>query len=81
MRSAILADLQAGHLLKVLGVPSPLDWDLRGRAINIQKIIWRKLYFSGSDALLEPMQLCCTGNGCDPRLLRKQPRERDLGGG
>src|ERR1700729_4277661 len=34
----------------------------------------------GTEVLLQPIQLRGTGNRNDPRLLRQQPRDRDLRG-
>src|SRR5271157_636861 len=42
------------------------------------EIIGRKLHYSGSDVLFKTMQLCCTGDRHDPRLLGEQPSDRDL---
>src|SRR5438034_8132289 len=63
---------------KGFGVSRPLHRDLRGSALDVAQIVGRELDGSGSDVLLQAMQLRGTRDGNDPRVLGKQPGECDL---
>ena len=65
----------------MLGVPSPVHGNLRDRAIDLAEIVGRQREGRGSDVLLEPVQLRGARDRNDPRLLREQPRQRELRGG
>src|SRR4051812_39570030 len=58
-----------------------MNLDLRGSAIDLAEIVGRELDRRCSDVLLETRQLRRAGDGNDPRLLRKQPGQRDLSRG
>src|SRR5438105_341737 len=64
--------------LQRFGVSRPMNFDLRGSAIDLTEIVGRELDGCCSDVLLETRQLRRAGDGNDPRLLCKQPGERDL---
>src|SRR5512132_290286 len=68
----------AGHALQLFGVARPLHRDLRGGAFDLLEIVRRKLDGSRYDVLLQAVQLRGARDRHDPRLLSKQPRERDL---
>jgi hypothetical protein len=55
-----------------------MNLDLRFGVINLTEIVGREFNSRCSDILLEARQLRGAGDGNDPRLLRKQPCERDL---
>ena len=52
--------------------------DLRRGALDFAEIVGRQFDASGSDVLFQPMQLRRARDRNNPRLLRKQPGERDL---
>src|SRR5881628_2472096 len=66
------------HLLQVLGVPSPLDRDLRGGAIDLTEIVGREFDRSRSDVLVQALKLPGARDWNNPRLLGEQPGKRDL---
>ncbi len=70
--------LSIDQFLQVFRVPFPLHRDLRRRVVDLAEIVGRKFDGSGSDVLFETMQLRCTRDRHNPRLLRKQPGKRDL---
>ena len=67
-------------LLELFGIASPLHRDLGGGALDLAEIVGRQFDGSRADVLLQAMQLRGAGDRHDPRLLRQQPGERDLGG-
>src|SRR6267143_3034665 len=71
---------ETGSFLQVFGVARPLDRDPRGRALDLAEIGWRELDCCGSDVLFQALQLPGARDGNNPRLLGKQPGERDLSG-
>src|SRR5260370_9928274 len=72
------APLSIDQLLQVFRVPFPLHRDLSRRVVDLVEIVGRKFDGSGSDVLFETMQLGCTRDGPNPRLLRNHPVKRDL---
>src|SRR5512132_4540025 len=69
---------ETGHLLQLFGVSAPLHRDLRGGAIDLPNVIGRKFDGSRSDVLLQAGQLRGARDRNDPRLLGKEPSNRDL---
>ena len=65
----------------MLGVPSSLHGDLRGRAFDFTEIAGSKFDRYCSDVLVQALQLRRAWDWNDPRLLRKQTSERDLSRG
>ena len=74
----IQARSAAHHALQVRRIPSALHRDLRAARSISRRSSSRELNRRGAEVLLEPMQLGRAWNRHDPRLLREQPRERDL---
>src|SRR6266576_2105226 len=68
-----------GHLLQLFRISSSLYRDLRCGALDLPEIVRCKFNRRGADILLQAMQLRGAGDWNDPRLLREQPGERDLG--
>src|SRR6185369_8032621 len=68
----------ARQSLQAFGVPGPLHRDFRGGAIDLTEIVRRQPERRGADVLVQAMKLRRARDGNDPRLLREQPRERDL---
>src|SRR5439155_27305023 len=66
--------------LQLFGVPGPLHRDLGSLARDLTEIVRRKFDGRCSDVLLDARQLRSARDGSDPRLLCKQPCERDLSG-
>jgi hypothetical protein len=53
----------------------------RGRgAFDLGEVVPRQLDIHRAEVLLEPVELCGTGDRHDPRLLPEEPRDRDLRG-
>src|SRR5215212_1082335 len=69
-----------GHSLQLFGVPSPLHSDLRRGALDLAEIVRRELDGSCADVLVQALQIPGARYRDDPRLLGKQPSQRDLGG-
>ena len=70
----------AGRCFEPLGVARALDRD-RGRgAFDLGEVVPLKLDIRRAEVLLEPVELCGTGDRHDPRLLPEEPRDRDLRG-
>src|SRR5882672_2027363 len=67
------------QLLQRLRVSRALDRDLRRGRIDLTQILSGQLDRGSTDVLLEALQLARAGDRDDPRLLRQQPGERDLG--
>jgi hypothetical protein len=68
----------AGRCFELLGVARALDRD-RGRgAFDLGEVVPRQLDIRRAEVLLEPVELCGTGDRHDPRLLPEEPRDRDL---
>src|SRR5438128_2133709 len=65
-------------LLDVLRITCALYLDLRRGAVDRAELVGRQLDVGCSEVLLEAVQLRGARNRHDPRLLREQPRERDL---
>src|SRR3954469_15914225 len=72
--------LPPDHLLQVLGVPLTTDLDLGRRAIDVLQVLGGELNLLRPKVLLESIALGRSGNWHNPRLLREQPGERNLGG-
>ncbi len=66
------------QFLQVFGVPSPVHRDLGGSALDLTEIVGRQLDCHCAKVLLQALQLSGAGDGHNPRLLRQQPRQRDL---
>src|SRR5829696_5589789 len=66
-------------LLQMLRIAGALYRDLRKRALDVADIVGGEFDVSRSDVLLQAFQLRSTGDRNDPRLLGKQPGDRDLG--
>ena len=45
---------------------------------DARRVLLSAEWVDGAEVLVETVQLRCARNGNDPRLLREQPRERDL---
>jgi hypothetical protein len=60
-------------------IPIPLHRDPGNRALDVAEVVVRQFDAGRPDVLFEAVQLRGTGDGDDPRLLREQPGERDLG--
>jgi hypothetical protein len=71
---------KAGHSLQMFGVASPLHRDLRGGAFDLAQIVAGERDGRRADVLIKTMELRRAGDRRDPRLLREEPGERDLGG-
>src|SRR6266404_2387520 len=70
----------ARQRLKPFRIPSPLDPDVRGGTFDVTEIFGRKFNVSGSEVFFKAMYLSGARDRNDPRLLREQPRKRDLSG-
>src|SRR5437588_6414813 len=68
------------HSLQVFGVSRPVHRDRSGGAIDLTQIFGGQSALRRGDVLLEPMQLRGARDRYNPRLLRQQPRQRDLCG-
>jgi hypothetical protein len=55
-----------------------LHRDLREGALDLLEIVRRKFDGNRTDVLVQALQLPAARDGNNPRLLGKQPRERDL---
>ena len=66
-------------LLQMLRIAGALHRDLGNRALDVAEIVGGEFDVSRSDVLVEAAQLRGAGDRNDPRLLGKQPGERDLG--
>src|SRR5271170_4494666 len=64
--------------LQVFRVPRPLHGDLRGGALDLAQILRRELDGERADVFLQTDQLRGAWDRYDPRLLSKQPGERNL---
>src|SRR5512142_854357 len=67
--------------IQLFGVARPLDDDVRGGAVDLAQVIRRELNIGGTDVLLKARWLGSPRDRDDPRLLRKQPGERQLSRG
>src|ERR1700722_14987304 len=68
------------QLLQFLGIASTFNRDLGDCGFQLPEIFAREFDGDGSDVLFESVQLRRTRNWNDPRLLCKQPCQRDLSG-
>src|SRR5918994_1790793 len=66
-------------LLQMLRIAGALYRDLGNRALDVAEIVGGEFDASRSDVLVEAVQLRGAGDRNDPRLLGKQPGDRDLG--
>ena len=66
-------------LQQMLRIAGALYRDLANRALDVVEIVGGELDASRSDVLLQAVQLRGTRDRNDPRLLGKQPGDRDLG--
>jgi len=64
----------------VFGIPGTLQGDLRGGGVDIAEIVRRELYGNCAEVLVQALQPPGAGDGNNPRLLSKQPGQRNLGG-
>src|ERR1700690_1151426 len=74
----LFARLSINQFLQFLRIPFPVHRNLRRRLVDLPKIVGRKFDGSGSDIFFQPMQFRSSRDRHYPRLLRKQPGERDL---
>ena len=72
--------LEAGHCFEAFWIASALHGDLGCGGVDFAQILGRELDRQGADIFVEAIELCGAGDRGEPRLLREQPRERDLGG-
>src|SRR5579885_165510 len=63
----------------MLRVARTLHLDLRGGVLDLAQILGAQLHARRTQILFEALQLGRAGNRHDPRLLRQQPGQRDLG--
>src|SRR5712664_1598455 len=70
----------AGRCFELLGVARALDGDGGCRMFDFGEIARRQFDIRRAKVLLEPVQLRGAGDRDDPRLLRKQPCDRNLRG-
>src|SRR5207253_6147972 len=75
-----LARLTVRELKHCFGQSLPFHANLRGGFIDAVKIVSRQLYVDRREILLEALDFLGPRNRDDPRLLGKQPRQRDLRG-
>src|SRR5712671_649261 len=68
----------AGRCFELLGVARAPDRDRGRSAFDLGEVVPRQLDIRRAEVLLEPVELCGTGNRHDPRLLPEEPRDRDL---
>ena len=66
------------HPLLGLRVAGALRGDLRRAGLDLLQVVVGELDVGCGDVLLEAVQLRRAGDRDDPRLLREDPRERDL---
>ena len=71
--------LTINHLLRTIGITSTLHRDRRGSLVEAIEIVWCEFHCSCAKVLFQAVQLRGAGNRHDPRPLRQNPRERDLG--
>src|SRR5580704_5091680 len=70
----------AGRCFELRGVARAPDRD-RGRgAFDLGEVVPSQLDIHRAEVLLEPVELCGTGDRHDPRLLPEEPPDRDLRG-
>jgi hypothetical protein len=62
----------------MLRIARALHRNLRGCAFDLANIFASQLDVRRADILFQALQLRCARDRNDPRLLRQQPRERDL---
>src|SRR5260370_8048662 len=67
------APLSIDQLLQVFRVPFPLHRDLSRRVVDLVEFVGRKFDGTASHVLFDTMQLLCTRDGPNPRLLRNHP--------
>src|SRR6185369_13224113 len=60
-------------------IPISLDRDVYEGAVDLAQIIRRQFNRSRAEVFIQSFDLSAPRNWNDPRLLRQQPRERDLG--
>ena len=70
--------LQPGHFLQLFRIASTFHLDLRRRRVDLVRSPGVSSTAHRSDVFFQSVQLCRAGNRHDPRLLRQQPRQRDL---
>src|SRR5438552_7950383 len=69
---------ETGPFLQLLGVPRPLDRDVRGGALDLAEIVRGQPDCRGADVLFQARQFGRARDWYDPRLSGQEPRERDL---
>src|SRR6266542_330869 len=67
-------------LLELLRIAGALHLDLRRSGVDRAEVLGRQVDVRGAEVLLEPVQLRGPRDRHGPRLLRQQPRQRDLRG-
>src|ERR1700712_1311934 len=70
--------LAASQSLQVFGITRSLHRDLGDGVVDVAELVRQKLDARRGDVLFQAVQLRGAGNRNDPRLLQKQPGERDL---
>ena len=71
---------QPGHFFHVLGISFALDLNLLSGLVDLAQVFGREFDVDGAKVFFQAMQFRGAGDGYDPRLLRQQPGQRDLGG-
>ena len=71
--------LVVDHSQRTLGVPCPMDIDLRDGPFNLAEVVGREFDVGRADVLLKAIALRCPRNRHNPRLLYEKPRKRDPG--
>ena len=62
----------------MFGITITLDRDFRGRTVDSAQVVWCEFDCERTIVLVEARQLGRARDRNNPRLLRKQPRQRDL---
>ena len=70
--------LTVAHLLDVIRIAIAVNFHGRGGGFDVAKIAGGKFESGRADVFFQAVQFRGAGDGNDPRLLREQPRERDL---
>src|SRR5439155_17872573 len=78
MRSILWIASAVDHSLHRLRVPRTLHRDRRCSILDFTEVAGRQLDRRCADVLFQPLDLPSARDRNDPRLLRQQPRQRDL---
>src|SRR6266436_774721 len=66
------------HSQHAFRITITLHCDFRGRTVDFAQVVWREFDCERAIVLVEARQLGRARDRNNPRLLRKQPRQRDL---